>query len=70
MIQEQVRFPEIRPPPQPLRDLLEDQTRKGKVFHEKIRMYNNALTFTSVGAKIDQSMAQGCVHISAARRDV
>ena len=58
-----VSFPPLAQPPSPLRYLLEGQTPKAKHFRNQIQKYNNAFTFTSVGAKIDQSMAPGRVYM-------
>ena len=57
-----VSLPPLAQPPSPLRDLLEGQTPEAKQFRNHIRKYNNAFAFTSVGAKIDQSMACGGVY--------
>ena len=57
-----VSLPPLALPPSPLRDLLEGQTSEAKEFRNQIRKYNNAFAFTSVGAKIDQSMARGRVY--------
>ena len=57
-----VSLPPLAQPPSPLRDLLEGQTFEAKQFRNQIRKYNNAFAFTSVGAKIDQSLARGGVY--------
>ena len=57
-----VTLPPLAQPLSPLRDLLEGQTPEAKQFHNQIQKYNNAFVFTSVGAKIDQSMARGGVY--------
>ena len=57
-----VSLPPLAQPPSPLRDLLEGQTAEAKQFRNHIRKYNNSFAFTSVGAKIDQSMARGGVY--------
>ena len=57
-----VTLPPLAQPRSPLRDLLEWQTPEAKQFRNHIRKYNNAFAFTSVGAKIDQSMARGGVY--------
>ena len=57
-----VSLPPLAQPPSPLWDLLEGQTPEAKQFRNQIRKYNNAFAFTSVGAKIDQSMARGGVY--------
>ena len=57
-----VSLPPLAQPPSPLRDLLEGQTPEAKQFCNQIRKYSNSFAFTSVGAKIDQSMARGRVY--------
>jgi hypothetical protein len=48
----------LAPPPEPLRRLLTGNEADAKNFCQRIRSYNNALTFTSVGANLDTSVAQ------------
>ena len=55
-------LPPLVQPPSPLRDLLEGQTPEAKQFLNHIQKYNNVFAFTSVGAKIHQSMARGGVY--------
>jgi len=56
--QGKVRLPPLAPPPEPLRRLLTSNEADAKDFHQRIRFYNNALAFTSVGANLDTSVAQ------------
>ena len=57
-----VSLPPLAQPPSSLWDLLEGQTSEARKFFNQIPKYNNAFAFTSVGAKIDQSMARGGVY--------
>ena len=54
-----VQLPKLQPVPQPLKHLLEDQGPNAKQFHQNIRQYNSAFTFTSLGATFDQILLQG-----------
>jgi hypothetical protein len=56
--QGKVTLPLLAPPPEPLRRLLTGNEADAKDFHQRIRSYNNALTFTSVGVDLDTSVAQ------------
>ncbi len=56
--QGKVRLPPLAPPPEPLRRLLIGNEVDAKDFRQRIRSYNNALAFTSVGANLDTSVAQ------------
>jgi hypothetical protein len=51
-------LPPLAPPPEPLRRLLTSNEVDAKDFRQRIRSYNNALAFTSVGANLDTSVAQ------------
>ncbi len=53
-----MRLPPLAPPPEPLRRLLIGNEVDAKDFRQRIRSYNNALAFTSVGANLDTSVAQ------------
>ena len=59
---DKVSLAPLTQPASPLWDLLEGQTPDAKQFHNQIRKYNNAFAFTSVGTKIDESMARGGVY--------
>ena len=54
-----VQLPKLQPVPRTLRHLLEGQGPEAKQFHQNIRQYNSAFTFTSLGATFDQSLLQG-----------
>jgi hypothetical protein len=56
--QGKVMLPPLAPPPEPLRRLLTGKKTDVKDFRQHIRYYKNALTFTSVGANVDTSVAQ------------
>ncbi len=56
--QGKVRLPPLAPPPEPLRRLLIGNEADAKDFRQRIRSYNNALAFTSVGPNLDTSVAQ------------
>ncbi len=56
--QGKMRMPPLAPPQEPLRRLLTSNEADAKDFHQRIRSYNNALAFTSVGANLDTSVAQ------------
>jgi hypothetical protein len=56
--QGKMRLPSLAPPPEPLRRLLTSNEADAKDFRQRIRSYNNALPFTSVGANLDTSVAQ------------
>jgi hypothetical protein len=51
-------LPSLAPPPEPLKQLLIGNEVDVKDFRQRIRSYNNALTFTFVGANLDTSVAQ------------
>jgi hypothetical protein len=51
-------LPPLAPPPEPLRRLLINNEADAKDFRQRIRAYNNALAFTSVGANLDTNVAQ------------
>ncbi len=56
--QGKVTLPPLAPPPKPLERLLTSNDTDAKDFRQRIRSYNNALAFTSVGANLDTSVAQ------------
>jgi hypothetical protein len=56
--QGKVMLPPLAPPPEPLRRLLINNEADAKDFRQRIRAYNNALAFTSVGANLDTNVAQ------------
>ncbi len=56
--QGKVTLPSLAPPPKPIRRLLTSNEVDAKDFRQRIRFYNNALAFTSVGANLDTSVAQ------------
>jgi len=56
--QGKVTLPTLAPPPKPFRRLLTSKETDAKDFRQHIRSYNSALTFTSVGANLDTSVAQ------------
>jgi hypothetical protein len=58
-VSRKIKLPPPSTPPKPLRWLLTSQDRDGKDFRKNIQRYNNALAFTSVGAKIDGDVTQG-----------
>jgi len=53
-----VTLPLLAPPPEPLKWLLTTNEADVKDFRQRIRSYNNALAFMSVGANLDTSVAQ------------
>jgi len=56
--QGKVRLPPLAAPSGPLRWLLIGYEADAKDFRQRIRSYNNALAFTSMGANLDTSVAQ------------
>jgi hypothetical protein len=56
--QGKVTLPPLAPPPEPLRRLLTSNETDAKDFRQRIRSYNNALAFTSVGADLDTNVTQ------------
>jgi len=54
-----IQLPELMPPPQPLKRLLESSDTDANEFRKHIRQYNAALAFTSLGAKFNQALFQG-----------
>ncbi len=54
-----VNLPALAEPPEPLRRLLMSRDCDAEEFRDNIRKYNNALTFTSVGAQVDRRYARG-----------
>lgn len=56
--QGKVTLPPLAPPLEPLRWLLTSNKAHAKDFRQRIRFYNNALAFTSVGANLDTNVAQ------------
>ncbi len=56
--QGKMTMPLLAPPPEPLMRLLTSNEVDVKDFRQCIRFYNSALTFTSVGANLDTSVAQ------------
>ncbi len=57
-MQGKVTLPPLAPPPEPLRRLLTGNEADAKDFRQRIRSYNNALAFTSVGANLGTSVGQ------------
>uniref|UniRef100_A0A7N0UU60 ATP-dependent DNA helicase n=1 Tax=Kalanchoe fedtschenkoi TaxID=63787 RepID=A0A7N0UU60_KALFE len=55
-------IPSLAQPPEPLRSLLQDQTPVARAFRTNIRAYNSALSFTSLGAKLDERFTHGGVY--------
>jgi hypothetical protein len=55
-LQGQVRLPLLPEPPATLRDLLCGRSPLSPHFHKHIRQYNAALSFTSLGVKVDDSV--------------
>jgi hypothetical protein len=51
-----VQLPLLQQPPKVLRGLLSGSDPRSHAFHEKIRMYNSILSFTSTGARIHESV--------------
>jgi hypothetical protein len=56
--QGKVTLPPLAPPPKPLERLLIGKETDAKDFHQHIRFYNSVLSFMSVGANLDTSVAQ------------
>jgi hypothetical protein len=56
--QGKVMLPPLEPPPEPLKLLFIRNKANAKDFCQRIRSYNNALAFTSMGANLDTSVAQ------------
>ncbi len=54
--QGKVTLPLLAPPLELLRWLLTSNEANAKDFHQRIRSYNNALAFTSMGANLDTSL--------------
>jgi hypothetical protein len=52
-----VILPPLQELPPPLNILLTETDPRSYAFRQNIRMYNSALSFTSIGAKIDQQVA-------------
>ncbi|OAD78090.1 hypothetical protein PHYBLDRAFT_164966 [Phycomyces blakesleeanus NRRL 1555(-)] len=50
-------IPALSPTPSGIADLLVHSTPDGQTFFDKIRRYNSTMSFTSMGANIDQSVA-------------
>jgi hypothetical protein len=57
-VQGKVTLPPLAPPPEPFKRLLTGKETYAKDFRQHIRSYNNALTFTIVGANLDTNVAQ------------
>ena len=57
--QGKIALPSLQEPPRELNDFYTRQAPMSTNFHEKIRKYNNALAFTSVGRQIDYSVNDG-----------
>ncbi|KAI0769480.1 hypothetical protein BC629DRAFT_1642421, partial [Irpex lacteus] len=57
--QGRVHLPPLEPPPYSLQRLYDARTPQAKEFRQNIRQYNAALAFTSLGAKIDDSVLHG-----------
>lgn len=51
-----VQLPTLSDPPEPLYSLLFESNTRSRQFREKIRAYNSALAFTSIGACIDEKV--------------
>ncbi len=56
--QSKVTLPPLAPPLELLRWLLTRNEADAKDFHQRIRSYNSALAFTSMGANLDTNVAQ------------
>jgi hypothetical protein len=56
--QGKVTLPPLAPPPKPLERLFTSNEADAKDFRQRIHSYNNALTFMSMGANLDTSVAQ------------
>jgi hypothetical protein len=56
--QGKVTLPPLAPPPELLKWLFTSNEADAKDFRQRIRSYNNALAFTSMGANLDTSVAQ------------
>jgi len=54
-----VQLPPLPPPPDALKNLFLGSTEEARQFREHIRQYNSALAFTSLRAKIDDSVNRG-----------
>ncbi|XP_056698595.1 uncharacterized protein [Spinacia oleracea] len=54
-----VRLPLLKDPPEFLKDLLDNNDSRSKIFKEKGRMYNSINAFTSMGGKVDSSINRG-----------
>ena len=57
--QGKVRLPLLQDPPLILRQLLEGNNARAKEFQMNIRQHNASNAFTSLGAKVDNSILQG-----------
>jgi hypothetical protein len=51
----QIEIPDLEKPPDPLTNLFIHPGKRGKKFRQNIRVYNSALAFTSIGAKLDNN---------------
>jgi hypothetical protein len=59
-LQGKIQLPRLQDPPQPLKHLLESKDDPvAKKFRENIRQYNFALSFTSLGVKLDRTVLDG-----------
>lgn len=58
-LQGQVKLDPLTPPPIELQKLLSDNTVEAKFFRQHIRQYNAALSMTSLGVEVDQSVTSG-----------
>ena len=54
-----ITLPAPAPAPEPLQRFFSASTPEGRNFRENIRQYNVALSFTSLGAQIDDSVNRG-----------
>lgn len=54
-----ITIPPAQDPPPLLRALFDDHSSQAQEFREHIRQYNAALTFTSLGVKVDESVNDG-----------
>ena len=54
-----IKLPAPAPPPEPLKQLFSASTPEAQHFRQNIRQYNSALAFTSLGARVDDSVNRG-----------
>ena len=60
---DQIQLPPLPQPPQALSNLLQSEDVIGKEFRQHIHQYNASLTFTSLGAKLDETISGGRPYI-------